>query len=117
MLKSRLCDYSNQYIAIKGTTAVTNYGTAAAPNKRNNKVVFKNSAPFTDHITELINTQIDKANDTDVVMNMYNLIENCENCLQTSGSLTFLLIVIPLFHLNIKNVIGATGNDGRKNTS
>ena len=55
---------------------------------RNNKqVIFKNSAPFTDCITEINYTQVDNAKDLDVIMAMYNLIEYSDNYSVTTGSL------------------------------
>ena len=72
---------------MKGTITVPNTETAEAPNNRNKEVVFKNFVQFTDYIGELNNMQIDNAEDIDVVMNMYNLIEYSENDSQTSGSL------------------------------
>ena len=86
MLNSSLCDYSDAYILVNGTILVSNIGTTAAPNNRKNKVV-KNCTPFTDYITEINNTQIDNAKDTDVVIPMYNLIEYCHNHFKTSRSL------------------------------
>ena len=50
MLKSNLCDYSNIYILVKRTITVNNTGTAAAPNDRNKKVIFKSCTPFTNCI-------------------------------------------------------------------
>ena len=85
MLKSRLCDYSNAYILVKGTITVNN--TAAAANNTNKKVIFKNCAPFTNYISETNNTQVDNAKDIDIVMPMYNLIEYSDNYAKTSGSL------------------------------
>ena len=41
MIRSSLCDYSDSYIVIKGTTAVPNTGTAEAPNKRTKKWCLK----------------------------------------------------------------------------
>ena len=38
----------------------------------NQKVVFKNYAPFTDCISKRNNTQVDNANDIDIVISMYN---------------------------------------------
>ena len=61
MIRSSLCDYSDS-------------DTAAAPNNRTKKVIFKNCAPFTDCISEINNKEIDHANDIDVVMPMYNRI-------------------------------------------
>ena len=58
---------------------VPNTGIAAAPNNRNKKVMFKNSSPFTDCISEIINKEIDHAKDIDAVMPMYNLIEYSDN--------------------------------------
>ena len=61
-LKSILCDYDNAYILVKGTISVAPVPPPAArPNNNNKKVVFKNSAPFTDCISEINNTQIENA--------------------------------------------------------
>ena len=74
MLKSSLCDYSDAYILVKGTTTVNNTAAqGAAANNTNKKVIFKNCAPFTNCISEINNTQIDNAKDIDIVMPMYNL--------------------------------------------
>ena len=43
-------------------------------DKRNNAVIFKNCASFTDCISKTSNTQIDNARDLNVVMPMYDLI-------------------------------------------
>ena len=80
MLRSRLCDYSNAYILVKGTITVENTGTAAAPNNTDKKVIFQNCAPFTSYISRINNTQIDDAQYIDVVMSMYNLIEYSDIC-------------------------------------
>ena len=40
MLKSGLSDYSDPYIAVKGTIILTNTGKATAPSNRNKEVVF-----------------------------------------------------------------------------
>ena len=42
MLRPSLCDYSYAYIPVRETIIATNTGTAAAPNNRNKKVIFKN---------------------------------------------------------------------------
>ena len=47
---------------------------AAAVNNTNRKVIYKNCAPFTNCIKEINNTQVDEAQDTDIVMTMYNSI-------------------------------------------
>ena len=50
-------------------------------------VTFKNCAPFTKCISRINNTDIDNAQDIDIVMLMYNLIEYSDNYSKTSGSL------------------------------
>ena len=45
----------------------------------NKGVIFKNCEPFTDCIGGTNSTQIDNAKDLDLVMPMYNLIEQREN--------------------------------------
>ena len=90
MLKSRLWDYSHEYIL--ASRAITINGAEDDDNakrldKINKEVISKNCAPFTDCISEINNTQIDNAKDLDVVMLMYNSIEYSNNYLETSGSL------------------------------
>ena len=67
MLKSSLCDYSDAYIAVKGTITVLNTGIVVAPNNKNKEVEFKNCALFTDCINEIDSTQIDNAKNIDVI--------------------------------------------------
>ena len=62
MLRSSLCDYSDACILVKGNISVNNTAAAAAdPNYRNEKVLLKNCAPFTNCISKINNTQIDNA--------------------------------------------------------
>ena len=79
MLKSSLCDYSDAPILVKGTISVVNTADA--------EVIFKNCALFTDWISEINNTQIDNAEDIDVVKAIYNLTEYSDNYFKKSGSL------------------------------
>ena len=52
MIKSNIYDYSDAYILVKGTTTVLNKAAVdAAVNNTNQKVIFKNCAPFTNYIT------------------------------------------------------------------
>ena len=74
MLRSSLCDYSDPYILVKGTTTVSSTVTAAAPNNRNQKVIFKNWAPSNDCISEINIEETDHAKDIDVVMPMYDFV-------------------------------------------
>ena len=101
MLKSSLCDYSDAYILPKGTISVNNTAAqGAAANNTNQKVIFKNCAPFTNCISEINNTQIDNAQDIDIVMPMYNLIEYSDNYAKTTGSLWQYCKDIPALNAN-----------------
>ena len=90
MLKSDLCDYADAYIFVKGTITIAGAGADAAArqlDERNKGVIFKNCAPFTKCISRINGTDIDNAQDIDIVMPMYNLIEYSDNYSKTSGSL------------------------------
>ena len=88
MLRSSVCEYSDTYILVKGNISVNNTAAVGADaNNTNQKVIFKNCAPFTDCISKINNTQVDNAKDIDIVMPMYNLIEYSDNYSKTSGSL------------------------------
>ena len=90
MLKSSLCDYSNAYILVKGKITITGAGADAAArqaDERDKAVAFKNCAPFINCISEINNTQVDNAEDIDIVMPMYTLIEYSDNYAKTTGSL------------------------------
>ena len=84
MLRSNLCDYSDVYIVVKRTITVK--GTEDA-NKRNKKLAFKNNNLFISRILRINNTLIYNAEDIDIVMPMYNLLEYSENYSMTSGGL------------------------------
>ena len=68
MLKSSLCNYRKAYIVAKRTITANNTGTAAAPNNRNIKVIFKTCAPLINYKSEINSTQVDNAKDIDIVM-------------------------------------------------
>ena len=90
MLRSNLCDYADAYILVKGTITITGAGNddaAKQADERDKGVTFKNSAPFTKCISRINNTDIDNAQDKDIVIPMYNLIEYSDNYSKTSGSL------------------------------
>ena len=84
MLRSYLCDYSDEYIVVKG--AVTVEGTGDA-KKRNKKLTFKNIAPFRSYISKINNAFVDDAEDLDIAMPMYNLLEHSDNYSMTSVTL------------------------------
>ena len=59
MLKSSLCDYSDEYVLVKGRITIEGTGADAAArqeDERDKGVAFKNCAPFTNCISEIINT-------------------------------------------------------------
>ena len=90
MLRSNLCDYADAYILVKGTITITGAGNDDAAKRldeRNKGVIFKNCAPFTKCISKINNMEIDNAQDIDIVMSMYNLIEYSDNYSKTSRSL------------------------------
>ena len=82
MLRSDLCDFSDAYIVVKGDITVTNPNNA----KRNKAVAFKNNAPFINCISKINGIKIDNAEDLDVAMPMYNLLEYSKNQRKTTGS-------------------------------
>ena len=79
-IESSLCDYSDAYILVTGNITVTG-GNA------NTKVAFKNCAPFEECRTEISETFVNTAENTNIAMPMYNLIEYSDNYSDTSGSL------------------------------
>ena len=58
-----------------------------ANNRRNKKLAFKNNAPFRSFISKINDTSIVNAEDLDIAMPMYKLLEYSENNSMTSGSL------------------------------
>ena len=91
MLRSNLCDYSDAYILVKGTITVTapgvNNNADNIRDKRNRPLILKNNAPFVSCITRINGELIEDANDLDIVMSMYNLLEYSKNYRKTIGSL------------------------------
>ena len=73
MLRSDLCDHSDVYIAATGIdrlAAATNENDKAQKN-----IVFKNNVQFRSYVSKINSTLIDNAEDLDIVMPMYNLLE------------------------------------------
>ena len=75
------CDCNDIYISVRGEFTV-----APAPAKQ---LSFKNYAPFTIWITKIDRTTIDHAEEFDLVMKMYDLIECSSSYSQATGSLWF----------------------------
>ena len=88
MLRSDLCNYSDAYFLVKGTITVT--APAGADNiryKKNRPLLLKNNAPFISCISKSNDELIENAEDLDVVMPMYNLLEYSKIYKKTTGSL------------------------------
>ena len=89
-LRSNLCDYADAYVLDKGAIAITGAGdniVARQADERDKGVTFTNCTTFTKCISRINNTDIDTAQDIDIVMPTYNLIEYSNNYSKTSGSL------------------------------
>ena len=71
-------------IVVKGDITLESDNDA---NKRNKNLAFKNNAPFINCISNINGVKIDKAEDLDVVMPMYNLLQYSKNYKKTTGSL------------------------------
>ena len=83
VLRSDLCDFSDAYIVAKGTVTVTGKNNKS---RKNRLLAFKNIGPFISCISKTNNTLIYNAEDLDVAMPMYNLIEYNKNYRKTTGS-------------------------------
>ena len=87
MLRSDLCDCSDAYIVVKGDITLTETNRREFINTRNRFLAFKSNVPFTNCISKINNILIDNAEDLDIVMPMYNLLEYSKNYRKTKGSL------------------------------
>ena len=76
--KPNLCDYSDAYILVIG-----NFQNKPA----NSVVAFKNCAPFRTCDVTINDEHVEKAEDLDIVMPMYNLLEYSDNYQDATGSL------------------------------
>ena len=107
MLRSDLCDYSDACIVVKGIITVDKKAFTAddfeSPNNTaanatathtandnafgEKKLVFKNNASFINWTLKINGVKTDNAEDLDVTMLMYNLLEYSKNYRKTTGSL------------------------------
>ena len=90
MLRSNLCDYADAYTLVNRRITITGAeddGAAILADEIDKAVTFKNCVPFTKRISRINNTDINNAQDIDIVMSMYNLIEYSDNYSKTSGNL------------------------------
>ena len=89
MLRSNFCDYSDAYILVKGTVTVNGVVNGAENEilRRNRPLILKNNALFVSCMTKINNEFIEDADDLDIVMPMYNLLEYSKNYRKAIGSL------------------------------
>ena len=80
VLKPNLCDYAEAYILVDGTIRATNAVNAT-------RLTLKNCAPFTKCNLETNDEHVDTAENLDIVMPMYNLIEYSDNYQDSSTTL------------------------------
>ena len=80
VLKPNLCDYAEAYILIDGTIR------AAAANA-NTRLTLKNCAPFTKCNLEINDEHVHTAENLDITMPMYNLLEYSDNYQDSSATL------------------------------
>ena len=86
MLISDFCDYSNAYIVVKENIIVIINIIITNPDdaNRNKEVVFESNASFINCISKMNGKKIDNAEDLDVVVPMYNLLEYSKNYRKTT---------------------------------
>ena len=75
-----MCDYAEAYILVGGTIRAANVINAT-------RLALKNCAPFTNCNLEINDGHVDTAENLDIVMPMYNLIEYSENYQNSSAAL------------------------------
>ena len=85
MLRSDLCDYADAYILVNGTTSITSQNNVIR-DKKDRPLILKNNAPIISCITRINGELIEDADDLDIVMLMYNLLEYSKNYRKTIGS-------------------------------
>ena len=71
-----MIEYSDAYILVKGTITVTGSHTR---DRQNRPLILKNNAPFVSCTTRINGELIEDADDLDIAMPMYNLLEYSKN--------------------------------------
>ena len=86
MLRSDLCDYADAYILVNGTITVTSQNNVIR-DKKDRPLILKNNTTFISCITIINGELIEDADDLDIVLPMYNLLEYSKNYGKTIGPL------------------------------
>ena len=79
VIKPNLCDYADAYILVTGDIKVADVAA-------NTNVGFKNCAPFRICVTPINDEHVETAENLDIIMPMYNLIEYSDNYADFFGS-------------------------------
>ena len=100
MLRSDLCNFSDAYIVLEGPITLEGDNNV---NKRHKNLAFKNNAPFINCISKINGIKIYNAEDLDLVMPLYNLLDYkktikkqqaaCGIIIEMKQVIPFLLIV------------------------
>ena len=101
VVKSLLCDYSDVYILV--TSDITVVGGNA-----NTKVVFENYHPFTKSEIYLNDEHVEAADNLDLIINLYNLIEHSDNYSDSAASFYHFKRQEPLADNDNINVDGSS---------
>ena len=80
VIKSNLCDYSDTYV-------LETRDIAAVGGDENTPIAFKNCAPFTRCVTHINDEHVETAENLNLIMFMYNLLEYSDNYADSSGNL------------------------------
>ena len=80
VLKPNLCDYAEAYVLVDGTIRGTG-------GNNNTRLALKNCAPFTKYNLEINDEHVDTAENLNITMPMYNLIEYSDNYQDSSATL------------------------------
>ena len=84
MLRSDLCEFSDAHTVVNRDISLEVDDDA---NKHDRNLVFKNNASFINCISKINGIKVDNAEDLDVVIPLYNLLEYGKNYKKTRGSL------------------------------
>ena len=79
-----MCDYADAHILVDGTIRAE---AANAANAAATRLALKNCVPFTKCNLEINDEHVDTAENLDIIMPMYNLIEYSDNYQDSSATL------------------------------
>ena len=82
VFKFNLCEYNDAYIFVRSNINIIGCNLAT-------EIAFRNCVSLIECITKIDRTTLDDAEDFDLVMPIYNLIEYISNYSDTTGSLRF----------------------------